>query len=131
VSAFSLVARTGDTVDLVYRDDEEPTEGAGGRVVRVGIRGEGLAPPVVLVPSGAGHGAPEAMSASWLVYSDTADHARLLSLDKTASAEQAGRPSTLEPSLDDGRLLSASATSLSVLYPREKDAPVRVVSCVP
>jgi hypothetical protein len=130
VSAFSLVPRADDAVDVVYRDDEEQTEGAGGRILRVSVHGDASSAPVVLVPVGAGHGAPEAMSASWLVYSDTADHAKVLPL------AESGRPSSLEPALDDGRVLAVTEppqhpAALSVVYPREKDAPVRVVSCVP
>jgi hypothetical protein len=146
VSAFTLVARPATapgqtTLDVFARDDEEASEGAGGRILRIGVRIDGADPPAVLVAEGAGRGAPEVMTAAastLLFYADTTDHTRLLPLGESGTPLG---PSSLEPALSEARPLAAShgasgpkdKPTLFAVFPGERGtsglAPVRTLTC--
>jgi hypothetical protein len=151
ISAFTLVPRpTGapaqSTLDVFARDDEEASEGAGGRLLRIGVRVDAVESPTVLVADGAGRGAPEVMTGagpSLVFYADTTDHSRLLPLSEGGAILG---PSSPEPALSEARpLWAASATrggaaakdkaGVFAVFPGEHGpaglAPVRLLTCAP
>jgi hypothetical protein len=106
VTLFDL-AVSGVDLDVVYRDDAEFAEGAGGRIVKVRVKDGGAEAPVELVKSGAGRGAPDlvASGSAWVSYADASERPMLVPLGKTREA--VGSPSE-EPPLMGGRLLVGS-----------------------
>jgi hypothetical protein len=152
VSAFTLAARptpspSQDTLDVFARDDEEASEGVGGRLLRVTVHVDSADPPTVLVPDGAGRGPPELLGSgpSWLVYADSADHTRILPLGEAGSP--LGAPS-VEPALFEARALTGTPgaaptakgkPALFAVFPAEhasadspgRVAPIRALICAP
>jgi hypothetical protein len=128
VTLFDL-APIGSELDVFFRDDAEPAEGAGGRIARARARADGVEAPVELVRAGVGGGAPEVI-AGWLSYVDAAERAMLLPLG--ASHDPAAPPSD-EPALEGGRLLAASRKEggglLSIAALREKKPEARKLRC--
>jgi hypothetical protein len=115
VSAFSM-ATHGDRLDLYAAEDDESTDGAGGSILHVAVDVDGLTRAAPLVSSGAARGGTPAVvwqsqaapgsddNVGYLAYVDIADRSRLVALDRTGSSQSMP---TLEPDLDDARLLAA------------------------
>src|SRR5205807_585503 len=83
VGAYDLETRATGELDVFARDDAQPSEGAGGTIARVTVRGDTVDPSLVLVPDGVGRGAFDVVSGSgqtWLAYADANDRTRLLPL---------------------------------------------------
>jgi hypothetical protein len=141
VSAFSM-AMHGDRLDLYAGEDDEPTDGAGGAILHVAVDVDGLTHTAPLVSSGTARGGtptvvwqPQAAPGSddnlgYLMYVDIADRSRLVPLDRTGSSRSTA---TLEPDLDDARLLAAEPSGeLLVATPRPDGAATafRWLRCV-
>jgi hypothetical protein len=140
-SAFTMMNRAqegggADALDVFVRDDEEPAEGAGGRILRITLPTEGPSSSSVLVPEGAGRGAPgvTAGTPGWLAYGDIAEHTRLLPLGQAGSTPEL---SSLEPALDEAALIGSGRVNpaLFAIFPGEHAsaglAPIRMLSCAP
>jgi hypothetical protein len=132
VSTFDLATRDdGETLDVLARDDDQPADGTGGRILRVSIASATATPdaPLAIVSESVGHGVPDLLpgATSWLAFSDTADHVRLLPLD-------AARAPTDAPSLEDGLeharpVLALDASTLLAAFPEDVGAQIRAVPC--
>jgi hypothetical protein len=114
VSGFSMETHFA-RLDLYGSQDDEPTDGAGGGIVHVAVDVNGLASVAPIVASGTARGVtPIVMwervgpqfdeDGGHLAYLDLTDHTRLVRLDRTGSERATA---TLEPDLDDARLLAA------------------------
>jgi hypothetical protein len=135
VSAYTLVPH-GVRLEVLARDDDEATDGAGGRILRITVEGDAVESPVPLVAEGAGRGEPvwltdgqgEAKGHTWLWYEDVGDHGRLLPLG------EGGRPNgpiSLEPSLDDARPLILVGPTLLAAAPTDDRHLLRSLTCAP
>jgi len=134
IGGFDLATRPSGELDVLARDDEQPTEGAGGRILRItlhGERGETADPAAVVVADGVGRGAIDLVTArngadAWLAFADVADHTRLVALGDARAP--LGAPSG-EAALDSARLLGVTAPdTLLAAFPSE-DAQLRLVRC--
>jgi hypothetical protein len=128
VEAFDLSPRDGGAaLDLLVKDDEEPSDAAGARLLVVTLRGDGALleeETRVLVPDGIGDGVPDRIG-PWAAYTDRQDRAWLVPVEAVASG---GRPSP-EPSLDGGRPLAALGTRIFAAYPADPAHALRVLTC--
>ena len=135
VGAFDLEPRATGELDVFARDDDQPSEGAGGSLSRITVREGGIDAPVVLVADGVGRGAfdvvtsaPNSAGQTWLSYVDAGDHVRVAPL--SASRGLAGAPS-VEPSLEGGRILAVTPTgALIAAFPAE-EKQLRLITCRP
>jgi hypothetical protein len=129
-SAYTLAAH--DTrLDVLARDDNEASDGAGGRLLRVTVEGEHVDGPVVLVPDGVGRGEPGWLAAAdgaFLSYVDMADHARLVPF--TPSATVRGL-SSVEPALEEARPLVFTGAVLLAAAPADDRHLLRTLTCTP
>jgi hypothetical protein len=135
VSLFDMAARDGGAiVDIVVRDDGQESEGTGGRILRVTIKGDAPEAAIAIVSEAVGRGAPDLLSnadAAWLAYDDTTDKLRLLPLD--AARIPSALPS-LEDALDRARPLvatkaTADAIEMLAVFPQEASSQLRRVRC--
>jgi hypothetical protein len=162
VSAYDVVILPGEPasaaspIAVLARDDGEATDGSGGALLRLRVRGDAVDPVEPVVTDGLGRGAPAlvfsaAFSAArapregagerrpvpaWVSWSSKDEQARLLPL--TPSGEIAGRPSA-EDALGDGQpllLLAADAgdagtaeSEVLVAAPSDPAGPLRVFAC--
>jgi hypothetical protein len=124
------------------RDDDQPSEGAGGSLSRITVHEGGgtIDAPVVLVAEGVGRSAFDVVTAApnsaaqagpaqtWLSYVDAGDHVRVVPLSPVRAL--AGLPS-VEPALEGGRILAVTPTgSLIAAFPTE-ERQLRRVMCKP
>jgi hypothetical protein len=117
VDAFELLpAPEPDAVDLLAREESEASEGEGGRLLRIRVAGDRIAPRVL--GTGVAPGPADALRRMGafvaVAFRDASDRAHLLPLDPNVAATH-GTPS-LEPVLDEARPLAVlrsgeSATS--------------------
>jgi hypothetical protein len=123
VEAFDMQARA-DAVDIVVKDDEEPADNAGSRLVLLTLRGDTADEPAkrTLVADGVGHGVPDLL-APWVAFTDLQDKARLVPL-----LWEGGRQS-LEPSLDGARALTALSNGILAGFPADPARALRAVPC--
>ena len=102
--AFDLALRPGGDLDVLVRDDDEASEGAGGAVRRFAVRGDTVEGPVTIAPDGVGRGTVDVIAGSdgeWLAYDDPTDHTRVVPLGDARARALA----SVEPALDGARLL--------------------------
>ncbi len=132
VSGFSMETHS-TRLDLYAAQDDEPADGAGGEILHVAVESDGRTSVAPIVASGTGRGVapavvweqsgPQVNDGGDLAYVDFADQTRLIPLDRTGSARAA---ETVEPDLDDVRLLAVeSGGELLVGAPRP-DSPANV-----
>jgi hypothetical protein len=133
VSVFDLAVRVGtDTVDIVARDDDQAVDGAGGRLVRVSVRPDGVEGPTAIVAE-VGRGVPDFLvlgTSTWLFFTEPSDRLRLIPLD--AARIPAASPS-LEKALDRGRplvrLSGRGESRLLAAFPEDASGQLRTLSC--
>lgn len=139
VSGFSM-ATHGSRLDLYVPEEDERTDGSGGEILHIAITGDGIAHVAPTVTSGAAHGATPAVvwrmprtesgdSQGYLAYADVTDRSWLALLDGTGAPRGTA---TLEPSLDDARLLAADVGGgllVGASRPDSADNVFRWLSC--
>ncbi|WP_394839996.1 hypothetical protein LVJ94_24210 [Pendulispora rubella] len=115
VTAFDWLAAADGNVELFVRDDGETTqEGEGGRILRIGVRDDGLQPSQALVSGGVGQGDPAPLGDPgnrWLFYTDVTEHAQALFLDGSPAL---ATPMAM-PALDGQSPLSSKSSGPVVL----------------
>ncbi|WP_394850709.1 hypothetical protein LZC95_25040 [Pendulispora brunnea] len=115
VTAFDWLAGADGTVELFVRDDGETTqEGEGGRILRIGVRDDGVQPSQALVTGGVGQGDPAPLGtpgSRWLFYTDVTEHAQAVFLDGSAAP---ATPMAM-PALDGQSPLSSKSSGPAVL----------------
>ncbi len=119
VDSFDMLA-SGDGVDLLVKDDEQPADGEGSRLVLVTLRGAETSVRVI-AERGAGRGVPDLLGARAL-FVDLAEHARLLPVAP-------GSRESMEPDLDSVRPLAAVGDRILAGFPRDSARPLGVFRC--
>ncbi len=119
VESFDMLAHD-DTLDVLVKDDEQPADDEGSRLVLVTLRGAETLVRVI-VPRGVGRGVPDLLGAR-AVFSDLTDHAQLVPI------APGGRPS-LEHDLANARPLAALGDRVVAGFPKDSVAPLGVLRC--
>ena len=119
VESFDMLAHD-DALDVLVKDDEQPGDDEGSRLVLVTLRG-GDAGVRVIAERGVGRGVPDLLGAR-AVFVDLADHARLLPI-------AAGGRASLEPELDNARPLALLDRSVLAGFPKDSTRPLGVLRC--
>jgi hypothetical protein len=139
VSGFSMQTQRS-RLDLYAAEDDERTDGAGGGISHVALGLDGVTRVAPVVSSGTARGITPTVAwhpmgerndeyEGYLAYLDIADRVRLVPLDPTGDARSAA---TLEPDLDEARLLAAEpGGKILVASPRPDSGrgPFRWLSC--
>lgn len=131
-SGFALVPVGEADFDVFVADDTDAlADDAGGRIVRIEVRGDAARAPVEVVSAGAGRGAPVVLAGAsqgpWLFFDDPSGRARAV---PTGGAD---RRASLEAALDDVRLaapLTVASRENAWLGASEKKQLVRI-RCAP
>ena len=119
IESFDLAAQ-GDSLDVLVKDDEQPADGAGSRLVLVTVRGAESQVRVVL-ESGAGRGVPDLLGAR-IAFADLHDHVRLRPL-------AAGGRVSVEPALDGARPLAALGDQILAGFSGDPARALRILRC--
>ena len=119
VESFDLLAHD-DAVDILVKDDEQPGDDEGSRLVLVTLRGAETLVRVI-AERGVGRGIPDLL-AGQAMFADVADRARLLPLAPGARVSP-------EPDLDRARPLAALGDQILAGFPGDSAKPLAVFRC--
>ncbi len=119
VEAFDMSSHD-DTLEVLVKDDEQPADNAGSRLMLLTLRGEEARWSVVIA-DGVGSGVPDLLG-TWAAFRDSQDQARLVPL------APGGRAST-EPAFSGGRPLAALGDRILAGFPSDPARAVRLLSC--
>jgi hypothetical protein len=141
VASFDVAPSSRGGLDVVARDETQPREGEGGRVLHVVVQPDGTPEdPSVLVSSGVGRGSVDLVTGlgeeSWLAFSDMQDRAAVVPLGSARGAS--GLPS-VEEALEGGRLLTLTPVAgaagarghFVAAFPGIEGPLFREIACVP
>jgi hypothetical protein len=119
VESFDMLAHD-DALDILVKDDEQPADEEGSRLVLVTLRGAEVVVRVI-VERGVGRGIPDLLGAR-AAFVDLAEHARLLPIAP-------GGRASVEPELDNARPLASLELRLLAGFPKDSITPLGVLRC--
>lgn len=125
VLTFDVAPLEGDSLAVVYRDDDTPSGASGGTVLRVVVRPDGSSDPQIVTDKHVGVGAPTLLPGGWLAVADAAGDTRLGRISADGSVDQL----LAEAAMGVGMPLAAAGERLLVSRPRGTAVRLVAVTC--